>query len=74
MKAQRIKEVHVAVDGHFPAELTRLRAMHHCRDAARILSDGVHDFPVEKRGSIAECVRQLEHVEEQLKSLGGDHE
>jgi hypothetical protein len=55
------KEVFIAtkpLNGNLPSELCRLRAVHHVRDAARILSDGTHDFPLEKRGSVADCVRQ----------------
>jgi len=61
-------------NGHFLAELTRLRSLHHCHDAARLLTDGIHDFPLEKRGSIVDVVRQLENVEERLKQLRGNHD
>ena len=61
-------------NGHFLAELTRLRSLHHCHDAARSLTNGIHDFPLEKRGSIADVVRQLENVEECLKQLRGNHD
>jgi hypothetical protein len=63
-----------SLNGHFPAELTRLGSLHHRHDAARSLTDGIHDFPLEKRGSIADVVRQLENVEERLKELGGNHD
>ena len=62
-----------SLNGHFLAELTRLRSLHHRHDVARSLTDGIHDFPLEKRGSIADVVRQLENVEQCLKQLGGNH-
>ena len=62
-----------SLSGSLPAELTRLRTLHHVHDAARLLTDGIHDFPIDKRGSVADVVRQLETIEERLRRLGGNN-
>jgi hypothetical protein len=41
-------------------ELARMRAAHHARDGARILSDSIPFWPLEQRPIVAELVRTLE--------------
>jgi hypothetical protein len=58
-----------SLNGNLPAELARLRALHHVHDSARILTDSVTSFPIEKRKAVGEIIRSAEALEGKLKDL-----
>jgi hypothetical protein len=57
----------------FYAALALSRSVHHIHDVGRILTDNLTAFPIEKRQTVAELVREIEELEGKLKNLGGDH-
>ena len=57
----------------FYAALALSRSVHHIHDVGRILTDNLTAFPIEKRQTVAELIREIEELEGKLKNLGGDH-